>query len=340
MSAGEADRLAALRRYRILDTEPEQRFDDLALLASQICGTPMALISLVDSDRQWFKARVGIAVTQTPRDVAFCARAIEQPGLFVVPDALEDPRFRDNPFVQEEPRIRFYAGAPLVTDDGYALGTLCVFDRRPRTLTVPQTAALEALKRQVIAQLELRRSLDELSAALAARDTAERQQERILAELRESLDNVERLTSLLPYCSECELSMEMPAKPEAISGVTDGVTQLLRGKGWPDDKAMEVELALQEALANAVRHGCGGDPTKRVQCYVTHDAAGQVVIVIRDPGTGFDAKAVPDPLSGDNVFKPSGRGIYLINRLMDEVHFADDGREIRMRKSAGPPTGA
>jgi anti-sigma regulatory factor (Ser/Thr protein kinase) len=340
MSAGETDRLAALRRYRILDTEPEQRFDDLALLASQICGTPMALISLIDGERQWFKARVGLAVTQTPRDVAFCARAIEQPGLFIVPDALDDPRFRDNPFVRQEPHIRFYAGAPLVTADGFALGTLCVLDQKPRTITAAQKAALEALKRQVIAQLELRRSLDDLGAALAARDKAEREQERILAELRESLDNVERLSSLLPYCSECELSMEMPANPEAISGVTDGVTQLLRRKGWPDDKAMEVELALQEALANAVRHGCGGDPTKRVQCYVTHDAAGQVVIVIRDPGTGFDAKAVPDPLSGDNVFKPSGRGIYLINRLMDEVHFADDGREIRMRKSVGPPAGA
>jgi anti-sigma regulatory factor (Ser/Thr protein kinase) len=340
MSVDEADRLAALRRYRILDTEPEQRFDDLALLASQICGTPMALISLIDGERQWFKARVGLAVTQTPRDVAFCARAIEQPGLFIVPDALDDPRFRDNPFVRQEPHIRFYAGAPLVTADGFALGTLCVLDQKPRTITAAQKAALEALKRQVIAQLELRRSLDDLAAALAARDKAEQEQERILAELRESLDNVERLSSLLPYCSECELSMEMPAKPEAISGVTDGVTQLLRRKGWPDDKAMEVELALQEALANAVRHGCGGDPTKRVQCYVTHDAAGQVVIVIRDPGTGFDAKAVPDPLAGENVFKPSGRGIYLINRLMDEVHFADEGREIRMRKSAGPPPGA
>jgi serine/threonine-protein kinase RsbW len=194
----------------------------------------------------------------------------------------------------------------------------------------------------VESQLELRRSLDELARALEARDQAERDQERLIAELRDALDSVERLSSLLPYCSECELSMEMPADPQAISGVTDGVTQLLRKKGWPDEKAMEVELALQEALANAVRHGCGDDPTKRVQCYVTHDASGEVVIVIRDPGTGFNLKAVPDPLAGENVFKPSGRGIYLINRLMDEVHFADEGREIRMRKSAMPqvPRGA
>ena len=337
MSAREADRLAALRRYKILDTEPEQRFDDLALLASQICGTPMALISLVDRDRQWFKARVGVDVPQTPRDIAFCAHAIEQPDLFVVPDALKDARFRDNPLVRAEPRIRFYAGAPLVTTGGNALGTICVLDREPRVLTQAQQDALEALKRQVVAQLDLRLSLDELAGALAARDEAEQRQDRLIAELRGALDSVERLSSILPYCSECEINMVVPADPAAIVGVTDGVTQLLRSKAWPDDKAMEVELALQEALANAVRHGCGGDPAKRVQCCVTHDAAGELVIVIRDPGPGFDAKAVPDPLAGDNVFKPSGRGIYLINRLMDEVHFADEGREIRMRKSARTP---
>ena len=342
MNAGEAARLAAIRRYRILDTEPEQRFDDLVLLASQICGTPMALISLVDRDRQWFKARLGMEATETSRDVAFCSRAIEQPDLFVVPDALEDERFRDNPLVRGEPHIRFYAGAPLVTADGLAIGTLCVLDREPKALTAEQRAALEALKRQVESQLELRRSLDELAGALEARDQAERDQERLVAELREALDSVDRLSSLLPYCSECELTMEMPADPQAIAGVTDGVTQLLHSKGWPDEKAMEVELALQEALANAVRHGCGGDPTKRVQCYITHDASGEIVIVIRDSGKGFDASTVPNPLAGDNVFKPSGRGIYLINRLMDEVHFADEGREIRMRKSARsqPPPGA
>ena len=337
MSAGEADRLAALRRYKILDTEPERRFDDLALLASQICGTPMALISLVDRDRQWFKARVGVDVPQTPRDIAFCAHAIRQPDLFVVPDALQDARFRDNPLVLTDPHIRFYAGAPLITADGHALGTICVLDRKPRVLTQAQEAALEALKRQVVSQLELRISLDELAGALAARDHAEHVQERLIADLRGALDSVERLSSILPYCSECEINMVVPAEPAAIAGVTDGVTQLLRSKAWPEEKAIEVELALQEALANAVRHGCGGDPSKRVQCCVTHDAAGEVVIVIRDPGTGFDVKAVPDPLSGDNVFKPGGRGIYLINRLMDEVHFADEGREIRMRKSAGAP---
>ncbi|MFO7691947.1 MAG: ATP-binding protein [Vicinamibacterales bacterium] len=342
MSAGEADRLAALRRYRILDTEPEQRFDDLALLAAQICGTPMALISLVDRDRQWFKAKVGFDMTQISRELAFCGHAITQAGLFVVPDAQQDARFRDNPLVRGEPGIRFYAGAPLVTDEGHALGTICVLDREPRVLTAAQQAALEALKRQVMAQLELRVSLDELAGALAARDQAESDQDQLIVELRGALDSVERLSSILPYCSECELNMVVPADPAAIIGVTDGVTQLLRSKAWPEDKAMEVELALQEALANAVRHGCGGDPAKRVQCCVTHHASGEIVIVIRDPGRGFDAGAVPDPLARENIFKPSGRGIYLINRLMDEVRFADEGREIRMRKRPGrqPAAGA
>jgi anti-sigma regulatory factor (Ser/Thr protein kinase) len=339
MGAGEADRLAALHRYRILDTDPEQRFDDLVLLASQICGTPMALISLVDRDRQWFKARVGVSAAQTSREVAFCAHAILQPELFVVPDATQDARFRDNPLVCGDAGIRFYAGAPLITAEGHALGTLCVLDRKPRELTSDQRAALQALQRQVMAQLELRRSLDELAGALADRDRAEAGQERLIAELRGALNNVDRLSALLPFSSDCEINLVLPADPAAIVGVTDGVLQLLRSKAWPEDKAMEVELALQEALANAVRHGCGGDASKRVRCSVTHDASGDVIIVIRDPGTGFDAAAVPDPMTGENVFKPSGRGIFLINRLMDEVHFSDEGREIRMRKHAGAPPG-
>ncbi len=147
MSPNEAARVSALQKYAILDSEPEQAFDDLTLLASYVCKTSMALISLIDEDRQWFKSRVGISATETSRDIAFCSTAIQQPDVFVVPDALQDERFRTNPLVVSEPNIRFYAGVPLINEDGYALGTLCVIDRTPRKLAPEQETALKALGR-------------------------------------------------------------------------------------------------------------------------------------------------------------------------------------------------
>ena len=266
MIANEAARLKALHAYHILDTDPEQVFDDLTLLASQVCGTPIALITLVDEKRQWFKSKVGIDVQETARNISFCSHAIEQPGLFVVPDTLTDGRFRDNPMVVNDPHIRFYAGAPLLTRDGDPLGTICVVDSLPRTLTDGQRAALNALRRQAETQLELRRKLDELRVAI---------------------DGLEKLGGLLPYCSTCALNITIPADPAAMTTVGDGVTELLTNKGWPEEEVMKVELALQEGLANAIRHGCKNDPTKKVQCSVTFDSAGEVVIVIRDPGPGF-----------------------------------------------------
>src|SRR5438105_2079195 len=155
----EPKRLEALHRYRVLDSPPEKAFDDLALLASHICGVPMALISLIDADRQWFKSRVSFAAPETPRDVAFCAHAIGGRDVLVVPDAAADRRFAGNPMVLRDPKIRFYAGAPLVTSDGYSLGTIFGMHREPRTLTAEQTEALRTLSRQVVAQLELRRRL-------------------------------------------------------------------------------------------------------------------------------------------------------------------------------------
>ncbi len=183
---GEASRLAALRRYDILDTEAEEAFDNLTHLASQICQTPIALVSLIDADRQWIKSTVGLTLSETARDVAFCAYAILQPDLLVVPDALADKRFAKNPLVTSDPCIRFYAGAPLITAEGEALGTLCVLDRVPRDLTEVQRAALQILSRQVMTHLEIRRQVATLMSANRelAREIAERK--RSEAALKES----------------------------------------------------------------------------------------------------------------------------------------------------------
>ena len=156
-AAAEARRLAALDRVRILDTPPEADFDDLVILAAQVCGVPIALVSLVASDRQWFKARVGLTMQETHRDLAFCAHAIGTPdALFVVEDASADARFADNPLVVGDPHFRFYAGAPIVTRDGEALGTVCVIDTRPGTLDATKRRCLEALARHASLLLELR----------------------------------------------------------------------------------------------------------------------------------------------------------------------------------------
>ena len=152
----ETQRLRALRAYKILDTLAEQAYDDLTYLAAQICDAPIALISLVDRDRQWFKSRVGLDAEETSRKVSFCAHAIHHPGeLLEVEDALEDQRFAGNPLVTGDPHIRFYAGMPIVDAAGLALGTLCVIDRKPRVLKQAQRRALKALSRQVMAQIRL-----------------------------------------------------------------------------------------------------------------------------------------------------------------------------------------
>jgi GAF domain-containing protein len=179
----EAERLAALRRYAILDTAPERAYDDIVKVAAYVCGTPTAIISLVDADRQWFKAKVGAVASETPREQSFCAHAIVTNQTLVVEDAAADRRFADNPLVTAENGIRFYAGAPLVTTDGQGLGSLCVIDSEVRKIDDKQREALEALARMVVSNMELRR---------------------VSAELSKQLANVKILGGLLPICGHCK----------------------------------------------------------------------------------------------------------------------------------------
>lgn len=180
----EAARLEALRQYSILDTPSESAYNDIARLAAFICDVPIALISFVDSERQWFKSKVGLEVEETARDISFCAHAILSKNMMVVKDALSDERFMNNPLVTCAPGIRFYAGMPLVTPQGYSVGTLCVIDRHPRKdLSESQQKTLEALARQVVTQLELRR---------------------VSSQLADALEKIEIMEGLIPICSYCK----------------------------------------------------------------------------------------------------------------------------------------
>ena len=237
----EIGRVSALRACSVLDTPPEPRFDDITSLAALICGVPIALICLIDANRQWFKSRHGLEAAEPPRDVSFCSHAILQDDLFDVPNALEDERFRDNPLVTGEPHIRFYAGVPLTDPQGFNLGTLCVIDRVPRDLTAGQRDALGTLARQVVELLQMRRQMAALQQTQADLSASEER-------FRAFMDNSPAVAFMKDeegrhvYVNE-PLTRRFGLPAEQILNRTDADL-------WPEDVARQLQATDRRVMAN------------------------------------------------------------------------------------------
>ena len=360
----ETDRLAALRSYRVLDTPPEPEFDGLVHLAAHTCRAPIALISLIDERRQWFKAEVGLGVRETPLDCSNCLTAMLQPETMIVPDLSEDPRFADNPLVASEPRLRFYAGAGLRTPDGYPLGALCVLDHVPRNLTEDQTATLGLLAHQVMSQLDLRRAIAERDERLEVSRRIEQRQSLLVRELHHRVKNTlatvqalvgatgrstgsfdefyrsfsNRVTSLAKTHNLLteDYWQTAPLREIALNELkpfTESRVPRFMLIGPPlelaADLAVPVGMALHELTTNAIQYGALSVPTGYIQIrwnVVETDVGRRLHLEWRE----FGGPPVSEP-------QHQGFGAMLLERVLPmqcnaevEVHYDSAGLRFRM----------
>jgi PAS domain S-box-containing protein len=318
LPVGEAARIAALQRYQILDTPAEADFDDLARLAAAICGTPIALISLVDTHRQWFKSRVGVVASETPRDMAFCAHGIlRSEELFVVPNALDDERFHDNPLVVGAPYVRFYAGAPLTTPDQHAVGMLCVMDRTPRELTPAQLDALRTLGRQVVIQLEQRLKIEALQEAIAERERAEadlrlsEQRYRSLVEHSQGLICTHTLDGRLLSVNQAAAQL-LGYEPEELVG--RGLAEMLAPASQRHLGAYLAQVA-REPIATGQMTVLTRDGVERVWQYqnVRRQEIGQPSYVLGH------AQDVTERICTEEALRESQTRLSLVNAISEEM---------------------
>lgn len=299
-------RLEVLHDYHILDTEPENSYDDIVRLAAFICATPIASITLIDAKRQWFKSALGLTHTETPRDVAFCAHTILQPDLLVIQDAQQDPRFSDNPFVIGDPDIRFYAGVPLITESGHALGSLCVIDREPRNLTPQQEDALRTLAHQVTNNFELARKVAIQDQLMAEREQAveEMQQaveEMKLAAVRQRVFLGDVLAGVTDgHLILCHTFEELPSSLSPFDGpialsLSGGLRELryktqeaAESIGLSSDRTGDLVAAVGETGMNAIVHAGKGIG----QVFVS-DITNTVQVSVTDLGSGIKMENLP-----------------------------------------------
>ncbi len=321
----EAQRLQWLRQCAILDTLPEVVFDEAVQLAAELCRVPTAAINLVDADRQWSKAAVGQDKTQDPRAISFCAHTILQPDLMVVPDARSDTRFARNPLVTGEPFIRFYAGAPLVTSEGFGLGSLCIIDRVPRRLTDAQAAVLRLLARQITGRIELMRHVTLQGELITDRERLLRESQQTVRQqqgfLRDVLSSVTegRLTLCLSG-DDLPPPLAPFAGPITLGG--GGIRDLrrqtvsaCRAAGITGTRGDDLETAVGEAGMNAVVHsedGCG---------FVSLDEHGTVQVRVEDVGGGIPLAELPKATlrRGYSTAGTMGHGFKMILTTADRV---------------------